>query len=93
MSIVASSQGPRADRELIPPDSPLSPYVSVNPARLSGEPVFRGTRVPVQTLFDHLAAGDSLDEFLDGFEGVTRQQASAVLGLASLGLLEGLRRL
>ncbi len=88
-----SQQTPRADRELIPADSSLAPFVSVNPARLSGEPVFRGTRVPIQTLFDHLGAGDTLDDFLDGFEGVTRDQAVAVIGLASIGMLEGLRRL
>lgn len=93
MTTLSQSQTLRADRELIPADSPLAPFVSVNPARLSGEPVFRGTRVPVQTLFDHLSAGDTLDDFLEGFEGVTRDQAIAVIGLASIGMLEGLRRL
>ena len=50
-----------------------------NPDILDGTPVFRGTRLPVQTLFDYLADGLSLDYFLDTFEGVTREQARAVL--------------
>jgi uncharacterized protein (DUF433 family) len=49
---------------------------------MSGTPVFRGTRVPVQTLFDYLEAGDPLDEFLDDFPTVTRAQALALLELA-----------
>ena len=83
----------REERELLPPDSPLAAYIWVNPGRLHGEPCFRGTRVPVQTLFDYLGAGDSLDRFVDGFPPVTREQAAAVVQLAALGLLEGLRRL
>ena len=50
-----------------------------NPGILGGTPVFGGTRLPVQTLFDYLADGLSLDYFLDTFEGVTREQAQAVL--------------
>ena len=50
-----------------------------NPRILGGTPVFRGTRLPVQTLFDYLADGLSLDYFLETFEGVTRDQAKAVL--------------
>ena len=50
-----------------------------NPDILGGTPVFCGTRLPVQTLFDYLADGLSLDYFLDTFEGVTREQAKAVL--------------
>jgi uncharacterized protein (DUF433 family) len=46
---------------------------------LGGTPVFAGTRVPVQTLLDYLAAGDRLDDFLDDFPTVTRAQATAVL--------------
>jgi uncharacterized protein (DUF433 family) len=45
----------------------------------SGEPVFRGTRVPFQNLLDYLEAGDTLDEFLEQFPGVTRDQAIAAL--------------
>lgn len=54
---------------------------------LGGTPVFRGTRVPIQTMFDHLEAGDSLDTFLDDFPSVTREVAVAVLELAREGLL------
>jgi uncharacterized protein (DUF433 family) len=64
------------------------PLITVSPNRLSGTPVFAGTRVPVQTLFDHLEAGDSLDVFLDDFPNVTREHAIAVLDSAKLALLE-----
>jgi uncharacterized protein (DUF433 family) len=50
-----------------------------NPGILGGTPVFQGTRLPVQTLFDYLVDGLSLDYYLDTFEGVTREQAKAVL--------------
>lgn len=49
---------------------------------LGGIPVFTGTRVPVKNLFDYLAAGDSLEEFLDDFPGVTRDHALNVLRFA-----------
>jgi uncharacterized protein (DUF433 family) len=45
--------------------------------------VFRGTRVPVESFFDHLEAGVPLDEFLDDFPTVSREQAVALLGLAN----------
>ena len=54
------------------------PIVS-DPEILSGAPVFRGTRVPVAALLDNLAAGLGLDEFLDNFPTVTREQAIMVL--------------
>jgi uncharacterized protein (DUF433 family) len=73
--------------EQISVSSPLSPLVSVDPDRMGGEPVFRGTRVPVRSLFDHLAAGDAIDVFLDDFEGVSREQVVGVLELAAKGLL------
>jgi uncharacterized protein (DUF433 family) len=46
---------------------------------LGGTPVFAGTRVPVQTLFDYLEEGDTLDEFLDDFPAVSREHAVKVL--------------
>lgn len=46
---------------------------------LGGTPVFAGTRVPVQTLFDYLEEGDSLDEFLDDFPSVSKEHAIKVL--------------
>jgi len=77
----------------VPSDSPLAPYISVNPGRMHGEPCFKGSRVPIKTLFDHLKAGDPLDVFLEDFPPVTREQAAAVVELASMGLLDGLRNL
>ena len=50
---------------------------------LNGQPVFAGTRVPVETLFDHLESGISLDEFLDDFPSVSKEQAIALLEIAS----------
>jgi uncharacterized protein (DUF433 family) len=50
-----------------------------NPEVMSGTPVFAGTRVPVRALIDYLAAGDSLDEFLEQFPTVTRDRAVAAL--------------
>jgi len=50
-----------------------------DPDTLSGEPVFRGTRVPFQALLDYLEGGDTLDEFLEQYPGVTREQAIAAL--------------
>lgn len=56
--------------------------IQSDPDILGGTPVFVGTRVPVQTLMDYLEAGECLDEFLDHFPSVTRQQAIAALQLA-----------
>ena len=53
--------------------------ITVDPETLSGTPVFRGTRVPVTALLDNLAVGLTLDEFLDNFPTVTREQAIQVL--------------
>ncbi len=58
-----------------------------DPDILGGTPVFVGTRVPVQTLLDYLEAGDPLDEFLEDFPSVSREQAVAVLELAKEMLL------
>ena len=52
------------------------------PDIMGGTPVFVGTRVPVKTLLDYLEAGERLDEFLDDFPSVTREQALAALELA-----------
>ena len=59
-----------------------------DPEILGGIPVFVGTRVPVQNLIDCLEAGDSLDEFLDSFPTVTREQAVAALEIAREALEE-----
>jgi uncharacterized protein (DUF433 family) len=50
---------------------------------LGGQPVFAGTRVPVESLFDHLEAGVSLDDFLDDFPTVAREQAVSLLDMAN----------
>jgi uncharacterized protein (DUF433 family) len=77
----------------IQPGHPLFGLVWINPARVSGAPCFYGTRVPVRNLFDALRAGETLEQFLDGFEGVTAEQASAVLALAEGDLIDDLERL
>jgi len=53
--------------------------VSRDPEVVSGELVFAGTRVPVKNLIDYLKGGDTLDDFLEGFPGVSRGQAEAYL--------------
>ena len=53
--------------------------VEVSPDLLGGTPVFRGTRVPVSTLFDYLAAGDTVERFLDHFPTVKHEQVVALL--------------
>jgi len=59
------------------------PVVHSDPDILGGTPVFVGTRVPVRTLLDYLEAGDSINEFLEDFPTVTREQAVATLRLAT----------
>ena len=68
-----------------------SPVIHSDPSILGGTPVFVGTRVPAQTLFDYLEAGDSLDAFLRQFPSVTREQAIAALELARAALVTGAR--
>jgi uncharacterized protein (DUF433 family) len=55
------------------------PVVSRNPEVMGGTAVFHGTRVPVQTLLDYLEAGESIDDFLEGFPAVTRERVIAFL--------------
>jgi uncharacterized protein (DUF433 family) len=62
--------------------SAAPPIIHSDPDILGGTPVFMGTRVPVRTLLDHLEAGETIDEFLDDFPSVTRDQAVASLRLA-----------
>ena len=61
--------------------------VEVDPEKMGGTPVFRGTRVPIKNLFDCLEDGDSLDRFLDQFPTVTRDQALGALELSKESLL------
>ena len=62
--------------------------IEVNSEIMSGAPVFRGTRVPVQSLFEYLEDNMSLDEFLEYFPTVLREDAIAVLEHSKLGLLQ-----
>jgi len=57
----------------------MSKVIVQDPEILGGEPVFKGTRVPVKSLFDHLEAGDSIEDFLEGFPSVKREQVIALL--------------
>ncbi|MBF9224309.1 DUF433 domain-containing protein [Hymenobacter ruricola] len=61
----------------------IQALISTDPDILDGQPVFAGTRVPIETLFDHLEAGVSLDEFLDDFPTVSKAQAVALLETAT----------
>lgn len=78
------------DVELISEDHPLFGVVWVNPARMSGAPCFYGTRVPVKNLFDYLKGGDSLEIFLDDFEGVGHEQAVKFLDWVKEVVLSGM---
>jgi uncharacterized protein (DUF433 family) len=69
----------------------LNQVVQCDPETLGGTPVFVGTRVPVQSLFDHLEGGETVDEFLHQFPSVKREQAIAALDLARDSLLAGAR--
>lgn len=56
-----------------------SSIISASPEIMGGTPVFSGTRVPVQTFLDYLKAGESINDFLDGFPTVTKQQVISFL--------------
>jgi uncharacterized protein (DUF433 family) len=71
---ILNSEGERIDME-----RRAKSVIVQDPEILSGEPVFRGTRVPFQSLLDYLEAGDTLDQFLEQFPGVTRADAIAAL--------------
>ncbi|MGF1588900.1 MAG: DUF433 domain-containing protein [Pleurocapsa sp.] len=64
-----------------------SSIISASLEVMGGTPVFAGTRVPVQTLLDYLKAGESIDDFLDGFPTVTREQVVAFLEEAGKQLI------
>ena len=61
----------------------IQSLITIDPEILGGQPVFKGTRVPVESLFDHLELGTSLDDFLEDFPTVTKQQAVAILDIAN----------
>ena len=66
----------------------LESVISSDPETLGGTPLFVGTRVPVRSLFDNLEAGDSIDDFLEGFPSVRREQVIAVLEASRKELLQ-----
>lgn len=69
----------------------MLPIIVSDPEILSGEPVFRGTRVPFKTLTDYLEDGQTLDEFLDDFPGVSREAAIGALEEARSSLFATLK--
>jgi len=62
--------------------SSIKDYINIDPEIQNGQPVFKGTRVPIETLFHHLENGVALNEFLEDFPTVSRTQAVGVLGIA-----------
>jgi uncharacterized protein (DUF433 family) len=68
----------------------IAGVIWINPDRVSGVPCFINTRVPIQNLFDYLEGGEPLDDFLEGFPPVTREQAIKVLELAKTNLLNSI---
>lgn len=66
----------------------LKGVIHSDPEILGGTPVFAGTRVPLQNLIDALEGGDSIDEFLEGFPSVQREQVIAVIEAGRLKMLE-----
>jgi uncharacterized protein (DUF433 family) len=62
--------------------------IDSDPEILGGTAVFTGTRVPIKSLFDHLEAGDSIDDFLEGFPSVQRDQVIALLEITQERVLE-----
>lgn len=69
-----------------------SKYITSDPEVMSGTPCFRGTRVPVQNLFDYLTGQSSLDDFLTDFPSVSREVAVEVLNAAKARLLDHARK-
>ena len=65
----------------------LAEVVWIDRGRMSGEPCFKGTRVPIQALIDHIEGNSTLDEFLKGFPSVSRDQAIQFIELAKENLI------
>lgn len=74
------------NKDILLPDE-KNPLIWINPGRMSGTPCFYKTRLPIDSLFEHLEGGVSLDEYLDAF-GLAREQAVAVLEYAKAKALE-----
>ena len=65
----------------------MSSVVKIDPEIMSGAPCFAGTRVPIQNLIDYLEGGDSIEDFLDGFPSVSREQVISFLEEAKESVL------
>lgn len=95
MSAFPQQQPPKVEQEpgeLLPPDSPLTPYVWVHPDRRGGTPCFRGSRVGIFQLFQYLKGGESIDDFLEAYPPLTRDHVQAVITLAEAGYLKELQQ-
>lgn len=80
----ATQEKPRIEPQII------EGVIWVHPNRVSGAPCFINTRVPIQNLFDYLETGHTLDDFLEGFPPITKEQAVKVLALARTQLFNSL---
>ncbi len=72
----------------MPVSDSVDNVIEIDPEKMHGTPVFRGTRVPIQNLFDYVEGGDSVERFLDHFPTVARSQAIAVLELSRSKVLD-----
>lgn len=70
----------------------MSSVIKIDPEIMSGAPCFGGTRVPIQNLMDYLEGGDSIEDFLDGFPSVSREQVIAFLEEAKESVLAAAAR-
>ncbi len=87
---VPLSSAEYAETELISTSDSRSSLISIDPKRMWGTPCFAGTRLPVKSLFDHLERGLSLEEFVNNFEGISRETCVQTLQMAFERLMEGL---
>ena len=87
LGVIRPSARVDARRAAVRHNRDVSGAISIDPETMHGLPVFRGTRVPVQTLFEYLEGGDTLEDFLQGFPGVSRALALEVLEEAKRLLL------
>lgn len=76
--------------ELVPRNDTRASFISIDTERLGGVPCFTGTRVPVRYLWEYLAKGKSLEQFLEDFDGVPREEILAALWSSYDKLIEGL---
>ena len=87
-----SPQFETLDHVITATSDPREGLIWINSERVSGAACFAGTRVPIKHLWDYLESGESLEDFLEGFPGVTRDQAVAVLEMAFQRLLDSVEQ-